>query len=158
MKKILIIIMLGLQLTYIAAQETIATAGGNAFGTGGSASYTVGQTAYVVDTGAGGTSSQGVQQPYEIYVVTETGKAKILTLTCSAGPNPTTDYLVLKTSVGIKEKFLYAMYDTGGKMLMCGENKDNETTIDVSDLPPATYFLSITQNNIKVKIFKIIKN
>ncbi|RYD90052.1 MAG: cadherin-like beta sandwich domain-containing protein, partial [Sphingobacteriales bacterium] len=45
------------------AQQAYLTAGGNANGAGGSASYSVGQTAYMFNKGANGNVQQGVQQP-----------------------------------------------------------------------------------------------
>ena len=45
------------------AQQAYLTAGGNINGAGGSVSYSVGQTAYMFNTGANGNVQQGVQQP-----------------------------------------------------------------------------------------------
>ena len=42
------------------AQQAVPASGGNATGSGGTASYTVGQVGYVTASGAGGTSQQGV--------------------------------------------------------------------------------------------------
>ena len=46
------------------AQNIIPASGGNATGSGGTVSYTVGQIVYVTDTGNTGSVIQGVQQPY----------------------------------------------------------------------------------------------
>jgi hypothetical protein len=50
----------------LAMQNTIPAAGGNAKGSGGSASFTVGQIFYTKLSGTNGTVIQGIQQPYEI--------------------------------------------------------------------------------------------
>jgi uncharacterized protein (TIGR02145 family) len=50
----------------LALQNTISAAGGNAKGSGGSASFTVGQIFYTKLSGTNGTVVQGIQQPYEI--------------------------------------------------------------------------------------------
>jgi zinc transporter ZupT len=54
----------------LQAQETIPATGGNVVGSGGSVSHTVGQLLYNTVSGTNGTVAQGVQQPYEISVVT----------------------------------------------------------------------------------------
>ena len=64
------LLMLGLGLTGLQAQESVNATGGNAQGSGGSVSYSVGQLFYLIITGETGSVSEGVQQPYEISVVT----------------------------------------------------------------------------------------
>ena len=73
------------------AQEAVSAAGGNTFGSGGTASYTVGQVAYTTNSSASGTITQGVQQPYEILVATGVAEAKGISLECIVYPNPTND-------------------------------------------------------------------
>ncbi len=48
----------------ISAQEVISASGGNATGSGGSVSYSVGQLFFMTHTGADGSVAEGVQQPY----------------------------------------------------------------------------------------------
>jgi len=52
------------------AQETTSAAGGNINSDGGSISYTVGQVTNLYLTESNGSVAQGVQQPYEIFLVT----------------------------------------------------------------------------------------
>ncbi|MEJ5266144.1 MAG: hypothetical protein WHT29_12590, partial [Bacteroidales bacterium] len=94
--KLSAIILLGLGLTGLQAQESVNATGGNAFGSGGSVSYSVGQVVYTTNSGTNGSVAQGVQQPYEISVVTGLEEAKGINLSVSAYPNPTTDYLTLR--------------------------------------------------------------
>lgn len=68
--KLSAIIILAMALTELKAQEAIPASGGNATGSGGSVSYSVGQVEYSSNTGSGGSVAAGVQQPYEISVVT----------------------------------------------------------------------------------------
>ena len=44
------------------AQDAIPATGGDATGSGGSASYTVGQIGYTTNTGTNGSVAEGVQQ------------------------------------------------------------------------------------------------
>ena len=70
------------------AQEAIPTAGGEATGSGGTVSYTVGQVNYQTASGTNGSISEGVQQPFEISV-TSTNDISGVSLNVKAYPNPT---------------------------------------------------------------------
>lgn len=151
--------LFGFVLTGLQAQdihETIPTTGGNASGTGGSASYSVGQVVYTTNTGTNGTVAQGVQQPYEISIVTELEEAKGIDLSITAFPNPTTDYITLKTDN--IDNLSFHLYDINGKMIQESEIKISETKISMTEIPPAIYFLKVTDNGKEIKIFKIVKN
>jgi hypothetical protein len=153
-----------LGLTGLQAQEVIPASGGSASGTGGSATYTVGQVAYTTNTSTIGSVAQGVQQPFEIFVVTSIEEAKGITLECIAYPNPVADHLILKISgaetqsfASASPKYMMSLYDMNGKLLENTKIESNETSIGMSNLVPAIYFLKVTQNNKEIKSFKIIK-
>ena len=93
--KLSAIILLGFGLTGLQAQESINAKGGDASGSGGYMSYSVGQVAFQTHTGADGSIAEGAQQPYEISVITAIGKANGITLSIAAYPNPVSDYLIL---------------------------------------------------------------
>jgi hypothetical protein len=82
--------------TPLKGQETIPATGGNVSGSGGSVSYTVGQILYNTISGTNGTLAQGVQQPYEISVVTGIEEALGISLEIVVFPNPATDFINLK--------------------------------------------------------------
>ncbi len=70
MKNLLIILILAIFSTAICmSQEAVTATGGEASGSNGTVSYTVGQVGYSVKTGGGGSVLEGVQQPYEIFIV-----------------------------------------------------------------------------------------
>ena len=144
-------------LSTLMAQETIPATGGNASGSGGTASYSVGQVVYTTNTGTNGSVAQGVQQPFEIQVVTGIAEAKGINLEVSAYPNPTTDYLVLKVENYDKGNLLYQLFDMNGKLLENKKITGNETSIVMSNLVPATYFVKVTEGNKEIKTFKIMK-
>ena len=159
-KKVILsaLFLLGFSLTGLQAQEAVSATGGDASGSGGSVSYSVGQIVYTTNTGTTGSAAQGVQQPYEISVVTGLEEAKGINLILSAYPNPTTDFLTLKVANYDKENLLYQLFDLNGKLLENKKIESNETSIIMSNLVPATYLLKVIQSNKEVKIFKIIKN
>ena len=145
-------------LSTVSAQESVNATGGNASGSGGSASYSVGQVVYTTNTGTNGSVAQGVQQPFEISVVTGLEEAKGINLSVTAYPNPTTDYLTLSIGEFEISNLSYQLYDMNGKLLQSEKITGNQTSIVMSNLVPATYFIKVIQNNKEVKTFKIIKN
>ena len=146
-------LLLGLGGLY--AQESPTTAGGEATGTGGTASYSVGQVVYTTATGTNGSLAQGVQQPYEISTTVGI-KETAITLELSVYPNPTSDYLTLK--VEDNTELNYQLYDLQGKVIENKKVSSTTTSINVENLSKAIYFLNVTKNNRIVKTFKIIKN
>jgi hypothetical protein len=136
------------------AQENTVASGGEAIGSAGTLSYSIGQVVYTTITGANGSLAQGVQQSYEISTTNSINESAI-TLEMSVYPNPTTDYLTLKVeaSTGLS----YQLFDLQGKVIENKKVNSNSTTIKMESLPIATYFLNITENNLTIKTFKIIK-
>jgi hypothetical protein len=141
----------------LMAQKGTVASGGNALGTGGSASYSIGQTDYITASGAGGTITQGIQQPYEIYVITGIETYGI-NLSLSVYPNPTTDLVTLSVKNTSTEKMSYILSDVQGKIIRKEKLTDNETSIFMADLRKSTYLVKVLNNNKEVKTFKIIKN
>ncbi len=144
-----------LSLGGLYAQESPVTTGGQATGTGGTASYSVGQVVYTTATGINGTVAQGVQQPYEISTTVGINETAI-NLELSVYPNPTTDYLTLK--VADNSDLNYQLYDLQGKVIANKKVNSGTTTIKMEGLPKAIYFLNVTKGNQVVKTFKIVKN
>jgi hypothetical protein len=159
-KKIILsfILFLGFGLPALHAQKTILASGGNISGTDGSVSYSVGQVVYTTASGTNGSVAQGVQQPYEISIVSGIAEAKSVNLLCSAYPNPTIDHVKLKVDDYKIEDLNYQLYDINAKLIESKKVSDSETIISMENLVPATYFIKVIQNNKEVKIFKIIKN
>jgi len=145
-------------LSTVFAQETIPATGGNASGSGGAVSYSVGQVVYTTNTGTNGSVAQGVQQPFEILVVTGIDEAKGINLVVSVYPNPTTDFLQLKVESEKLKDLSFQLYNMQGKLLQNKKIEGNETSIVMSNLVPATYFVKVTEGNKAIKTFKIIKN
>jgi hypothetical protein len=117
----------------------------------------VGQVVYTTNTGTNGSLAQGVQQPYEISVVSGIKEAIDIALLCSAYPNPTTDFLTLKVENYSFENLRYHLYDIQGKLMESKILTSDETSIEMNRFTPATYLLIVIHNNIEVKTFRIIK-
>ena len=155
-KKIkLSVLLLGIGITAQAQQVTTAT-GGDASGSGGTVAYSVGQVVYTTNTDASGTVSQGVQQPYEIFTVGI--KETELNILLSVFQNPTAYNLTLQISDYNNEKLSYQLFDMQGKLLNNGQVTAQQVQINTANLPPATYFINVVnQENKKIRSFKIIK-
>lgn len=161
LKIILILLLFGLKSLY--AQETIMVSGGEANDTRGSVSYSIGQVVYSTTAGINGSSAEGVQQPFEIYVITGIDDDIIgINLLISAYPNPTTNFLTLKIDNHEATKLFYYLYDFSGKLIENKRVRGNETRISMNKLVSETYLLKVVERSQsltkEIKTFKIIKN
>jgi hypothetical protein len=137
----------------IHAQETIAVSGGEALGSGGKSSYTVGQAFYTTN----GSITQGVQQAYEFQTLSNLTLTS-LSLKALMYPNPTSDYIVLKISEKSALKNLrYTLSDLNGKSIANENISSTNTLIKMQYLSIGMYLLKVSQNNKEIKTFKIIK-
>jgi hypothetical protein len=143
--------------TALKAQETIASSGGHASGSTGTVDYTIGQIFYSAITGTNGSFEQGVQQPFEIWVVPGIESTLYSGFDCSVFPNPATADVILKVDDFHLENLSYQLYDVNGKLFVSEKVTDRETTIRMMDLKPASYFLRVIAGNNEVKTFKINK-
>lgn len=155
--KLVIVFLYSLGLTSLHAQQAIVASGGNATGDGSTVSYSVGQVVYSVITNSGSVA-QGVQQPYEISVVTAIEAAKDISLEISVYPNPANDYLKLKIDGDVNTQCIASLYDINGTLLQTIKIEGNETSIVMSNYASSTYFLKVTDKQKEIKTFKIIKN
>ena len=139
------VLLLGLGLTAQAQQATTAT-GSDASGSGGTVAYSVGQIVYTTNTGTNGSVAQGVQQPYEISIVLGIDNHTI-NLELTAYPNPTTNFLTLNVGNAELSTLNFQLYDILGKLIESRKIISSSETIAIENLPTATYFLKVTNNN-----------
>lgn len=138
------------------AQQITSVAGGDAYGSGGTVSYTFGQTLYATNTSSDGTITQGVQQPYEIYTLGIDDRSDII-LQCIAYPNPTYDFIMLKIeNIEIKD-LSFQLFDISGKLLASKNVESNEIKIEMINYISDIYLLEVIQDSKILKTFKIIK-
>ena len=157
-RKILsIFFLLGFCIAIVQGQQTIPATGGNASGSGGSVSYTVGQILSSSISGSNGTVIQGVQQPYEISVVTALRNTEDISLKCSVYPNPTAGLTKLVFESPDFENLRFRLYDINGILLQDEKVESRETEISLENLSSSVYFLKVLRNNSEVKVFKIVK-
>ena len=149
--------MLPLGLYRLQAQEAVVSSGGNSTGVGGTVSYTIGQVLYITSIDSNGSVSQGVQQPFEISIVSGIEDGDKISL-YSVYPNPTSDILTLKVENYNGENLVYQLYDVNGKLLENNKIEGDKTSVSMNQFLPSIYFLKVIDKNKKeVKTFKIIK-
>ena len=157
-RKILsIFFLLGFCIAIVQGQQTIPTTGGNASGSGGSVSYTIGQILSSSITGSNGTVVQGVQQPYEISVIDAIRNTEDINLKCLVYPNPTAGLTKLVFESPDFENLRFRLYDINGILLQDKKVESRETEISIENFSSSVYFLKVLRNNSEVKVFKIVK-
>ena len=157
-RKILSIFFLfGFCMAIVQGQQAIPATGGNASGSGGSVSYSVGQILYGAISGGNGSVVQGVQQPYEISVVTAIENTEEINLECLVYPNPTNGLAKLVFKSPDFENLKFQLFDANGVLLQDKKIERSETEIYLENFSSSVYFLKVYSKNKEFKVFKIIK-
>jgi len=149
------LILIGLGLTSLKAQQATTSTGNEALGSGGNVAYSVGQVVYTTNTSVTGSVAQGVQQAYEVFSVGV--KENTINISWSIFPNPTTDNLTLQIKDLNRKKLSYQLLNIQGKLLETKQIIANQAQIIMNSLPSATYFINVIQGNKQIQSFKIIK-
>jgi hypothetical protein len=147
---------------FLKAQIAVTSSGGSASGTNGSLSYTIGQVFFLPVNATPGNPkvelSVGIQQPYEILVVSGIDEEPDIVGMFSVYPNPVTEKLMLVTVNNSGKNLYYHLYSTDGSHILTGKAASEILQIPVNTYPAGNYFLQLTLDNKVVKTFKIIKN
>jgi hypothetical protein len=157
-KKTVALLLLGFAFTSALAQQATTASGGDALGSGGTVAYSVGQIFYTTNTATTGSVAQGVQQAFEISVVTGIKNQTKTSMSLAVYPNPTTSFLNLQIADLKTEQLSYQLTDALGKLIIENKITESSTQINMNAQAEAIYFLNVLQNNQTVKTFKIIKN
>jgi hypothetical protein len=155
---IIIIAAFGFNIVPLQGQETTSSSAGNFIGSGGSVSYTIGQVAFSTIYGTNGSVIQGVQQPYEISVVTAVENTEEIKLNCIVYPNPARNTIKLSIESPDLENMIYRLFDINGRLIQEMKVESEETEISIYNLVPSIYILKVIKNKKELKTFKIIKN
>ncbi|SNB33868.1 T9SS type A sorting domain-containing protein [Flavobacterium psychrophilum] len=154
--KLLVSLLIGISLTSVQAQQATLASGGIVSSVNGNITYSVGQIDYYTNSNPTGSLSQGVQQPYEIFSL-GTNDFPNISLKMLVYPNPTAALVNLKIESLSSNALEYHLFDLTGKQISNQKIKQAETQIPLENLPSATYFLNVSDNNKIIKSFKIIK-
>jgi type IX secretion system substrate protein len=158
-KKILTAFMLfAVILTY--AQKSVVTTGGEASGSGGNASYTIGQISYKNFQGDVLSDSQGVQHGYEIMEVSDqkTLPDSNSNLKFTVYPNPSADLVNVQVDNLVNEGLSYQLFTLAGRLLEAEKLTGTTTAVMMKNYAHGTYLIHIVCNDKTIRTFKILKN
>ena len=141
--------------TACAQQNTVA-GGGEAAGSGGSVSYSVGQVDHLHLDAAAGSVSQGVQQPFNITVITGV-EVHAVDLLIGVHPNPAHAQVVLVVTPEALKGHRWALRDDLGRELAAGAISSERTTIPLEAFAAAGYLLQVSNAVGTIKTYRIIK-
>lgn len=150
------IVFLFCGLLEMTAQESINASGAELSGNTGTISYSIGQVVYQTMETPDAFFSEGVQQPYEIYVINGIEVTEIA-VNFTTYPNPTTDVLNLNIGDYSREGLSFQLFDLAGKLILSEPIVEQNTVVDLGRLAMATYYLSVLTDQKTIKTFKIIK-
>ena len=152
-KEVKILCLLGCMSGALYSQSNFVATGGNASGSGGSISYSIGQIDYMTITGTGGAMTEGVQQP---FVVPTSIIENEVDFTVVIFPNPTSDFIeVIRKDINVNLN--YELLDINGRIIERNNLNSFTKTIDMSSLPDGTYYLKVNSDDKMQKTFTIIK-
>ena len=152
----LLLVLVGLPISALFAQQDILSASCDAAGTSGTVSWSIGQVSYSAWTTTTGIITEGVQQPYEIFTMAVLEKFTS-DLECIVFPNPTNGKVTLKFPDHTMNNISFKIYDLEGTLVSEDAIDSEEISILMDDLNPAIYFLVILEKNQPIKTYKIIK-
>jgi hypothetical protein len=152
MKKITLVLFSLLAAGIVLAQEVVSTQGDSYSIASASIDFTIGEV--VINTGTDGTNdlTQGFHQTNWNFLGVEDFAPNYEAIIY---PNPTEDVLNIRTSTF--ENVRYTLYDAQGKLVMQNILSAEQTPIQVSQLAPGSYSLTLNNETQNLKTFKLIK-
>ncbi|NVK64565.1 MAG: T9SS type A sorting domain-containing protein [Flavobacteriales bacterium] len=152
MKKNAIVFFSLISTFSVSAQEVISTQGDSYANANGSLDFTIGETIINTETDGVTTLTQGFHQSSWNFVGLEDHSPE---LTASVFPNPMDADLTVQ--VPAFENLSYSLYDGQGKLVSTAPLLSESTIIEVQDLAPGNYSISLHAENEALKTFKLIK-
>ncbi|MBN1180704.1 MAG: T9SS type A sorting domain-containing protein [Bacteroidales bacterium] len=151
-----VMIIIIISAAFLNAQEVVATAGNHGSSSSGSISWTIGESVTETLTGTNSILTQGFHQTS--LTITIIRDLPGLDYLIEVFPNPV--WLNAKLRIDKQEfkRMEYMLYDMNGNLLIRKTIKTGETEIPFSLYVPSSYILKITEKNVEIKSFKIIKS
>ena len=152
MKKRTLLVFSLLSTLAVSAQEVVATQGDSYSNASANIDFTIGEV--IINTGTDGSNdlTQGFHQTNWNFVGLEDHSPSY---EATIYPNPTSEVLNIKTSTF--ENVTYTLYDALGKLVMQDILSGEQTPIQVSQLAPGSYSLTLNNQTQNLKTFKLIK-
>lgn len=144
--------------TGLNSASTLDASGGEASGSGGSASFSIGQVFFTSNYSADYSVSEGVQQPTHKKPETFKPIEEKLPIKITAYPNPMTEFLIIEVENLEDRKLNYELLDLHGRLLELNPLQGTKTKITPRNLQTAVYLLRVTEHGKPIKTLRIIKN
>lgn len=136
-------------------QSNTVSAGGDAEGSNGSVSYSIGQIFYISAEGENGNINQGVQQPYDAEIITGIEHEQIRAIIY---PNPTLGQIQLQFDTDSYSNCKAELIDGAGKLVGVQTNLSSNNIFSLEMAPNGIYTLTVYRNEKLIKSFRIVKN
>ncbi len=151
-----VLIIICFLTTTVRAQEVISTAGNQGETTSGSLNWTVGEPVIVTISNGTNTLTQGFQQSK--LTVTAIKDLKDSGIELSVYPNPTNNFLSIEVKTDKQINLLLSLIDLNGKLILQKKMTGNIQTVNMENYSPATYILKVTEDNIEIRTYQIVKH
>jgi len=139
------------------AQENISVSGGESTSNDGVVSFSIGQVFYNNFENNDGSISEGIQQVYEISVISQIKDKQTNNIEIYAYPNPANDYIIIDIKDYKDEDYSFEICDINGKILFKNVINSTKTKAFIDETISSIYFIKILQNKTEIKTFKILK-
>ena len=149
------IVVIQMQAQEKSHSETLSS-GGSVSNSNGSISYSIGQVLYTERANASNSINQGIQNVYEISIITGKENHNV-ELLISAYPNPTVDYLNLVINDLDSEYLEFVLIDMKGQLIKSSKISSQQIKIDMNSCISGVYLLIVKDGDKSIKKFKIIK-
>lgn len=150
---------LTISLSGLWSQQSVHASGGNASGTSGTVSYSVGQVAYTSTISDAGQVNQGVQQANPVIMVGQTDPVSDFTI--GFYPNPVHNDALLSLGDGKEDLnvsgFSFLLFSIYGTLIMEKEISHRTTPVPMDQLPDGVYLLKVARHNMTINTFKVVK-
>ena len=153
MKNLMLIAFSLLITLTFTAQEVVSTQVDSYSIASGNIDFTIGES--IIDTGTDGTNdiTQGFHQTNWNFVGLDDNDPSY---EATIFPNPTSEVLNIRTSTF--ENVTYTLYDAQGKLILQDKLSAEQTPIQVNQLAPGNYSLTLSKNTQNLKTFKLVKS
>ena len=139
------------------AQEVLGPAGQTDTISGHSVSWTLGESAIITSETGSITVTEGFEQPH--FTITSLEKRASIKAEVSIYPNPTAQDVTVKIKGLENEQYTIQLLDQLGKEVLRKETSNSQTSIPVSHLSAASYFIIISNaENSFYEKFNLIKS
>ncbi len=157
-KRMLTLLLLFGNNFILYGQHSILVVGSDSLSLTGSISFSIGQIDYISTENSSIIISEGIQQPFEIYIksmLDENDKKSLV----QVYPNPTNNFIEIGLNEASGIIASYKFFDINGKQLQEDNIFNNQSSISLAQFSNGLYFLKVfNDERQEIKVFKIIKN